>query len=404
MKRRDFLQLTALGTLGLTACPLSMEHGVWNPCVHPPNYGRLGRDLIAAAFDGLDHSKIWDVHAHLVGVGDADTGAWTNPDMASAAHPLQMLQRRFYMNAACVEGEVPLDFAYLRRLNELHGELPHGAKLMLLAFDVWHDPDGTRRQEMTTFYLPNDYARRVAWSWPERYEWICSIHPYRTDCVEELDLCVERGARAVKWLAPAMGIDPASPDCDRFYERCAHHGIPILSHAGAERAVESHLEDVGNPLRLRRALEHGVRVIVAHCASLGDGVDLDVGPDGPSVSNFDLFARLMDEPRWEGQLVGEISALTQNNRAPALRAVIERTDWHGRLLNGSDYPLPGVFPIFSPRNFVSDGLLTSREAAGLGAIRESNPLLFDFVLKRPLRVGDSRFADSVFETRDFFAG
>lgn len=402
MKRRDFLGVLGAGALGLTACPLSMEHGVWNPCLDPPETSKLSRELVAAAFEDIDPATIWDVHAHLVGVGDGDTGAWTNPEMESPAHPFQMLQKRFYMNAACVEGQKPLDLAFLRRLNALHDQLPTGVKFMLLAFDVWHDEDGTRRQEKTTFYLPNQYARRVAWSWPDRYEWICSIHPYRLDCVEELDHCVRLGARAVKWLPPAMGIDPASPLCDRFYERCAHHGIPILSHAGAERAVESHLPDVGNPLRLRRPLEHGVKIIVAHCASLGDGIDLDVGPDGPSLANFDLFARMMDEPQYEGQLFGEISALTQNNRADALHAVIERQEWHPRLLNGSDYPLPGVFPIFSPRNLVYADHITGREAAGLGDLRESNPWLFDFVLKRHLRVGDKKFLPEVFQTRRFF--
>ncbi len=39
----------------------------------------------------------------------------------------------------------------------------------------------------------------------------------------------------------------------------------------------------------------------------------------------------------------------------------------------------------------------------LAAIREHNPLLFDFTLKRHLRAGGKRFAPRVFETRPFFA-
>ncbi len=42
-------------------------------------------------------------------------------------------------------------------------------------------------------------------------------------------------------------------------------------------------------------------------------------------------------------------------------------------------------------------------AAVLAAIREHNPLLFDFVLKRHLRAGNRRFPAGVFETRTFFA-
>ena len=78
--------------------------------------------------------------------------------------------------------------------------------------------------------------------------------------------------------------------------------------------------------------------------------------------------------------------MTQIDRAgPALARVIEREDWHPRLLNGSDYPLPGVMPIFSVDYLVSLGLVQESAAPVLKEIRAHNPLLFDFVLKRHLR-------------------
>ena len=201
-----------------------------------------------------------------------------------------------------------------------------------------------------------------------------------------------------------MNIDPASPSCDAFYEALARLGLPLLCHAGDELAV--HVPDaqrLGNPLRLRRALEHGVRVIVAHCASLGDGEDLDAGPDAPRRSNFELFARMMDESRYEGLLYGDVSAMTQLNRiGPALDTVLERDDWHHRLLNGSDYPLPGVFPLFSMTTMENHGYIDNKEAETLRAIRPHNPLLFDFLLTRTIRHGGKRFAPSVFETRRIF--
>ena len=52
---------------------------------------------------------------------------------------------------------------------------------------------------------------------PRDFEWVASIHPYRTDALEALEQAKRDGARAVKWLPSAMGIDPASPRCDRFY-------------------------------------------------------------------------------------------------------------------------------------------------------------------------------------------
>ena len=145
-----------------------------------------------------------------------------------------------------------------------------------------------------------------------------------------------------------MGIDPSSPRYDAFYEAMARLNIPLLSHAGGEVALPSHVtQDVNNPLRLRRALDHGVRVIVAHCASLGSDIDLDKGLGGVRVKSFDLFTRMMEEPRYENLLFGDVSVITQTNRlGTLLTTVLTRNDWHPRLLNGSDYPLPGCCAYF----------------------------------------------------------
>jgi mannonate dehydratase len=192
-------------------------------------------------------------------------------------------------------------------------------------------------------------------------------------------------------------------------ERCAtalaRLGVPLVSHAGHEAAVSiGGPQAYGNPLRLRRALDHGERVVVAHCASLGTDRDLDRGPDGPFVPSFELFARMMREPRDAGRLFGDISAMTQRNRVGApLRAVIERSDWHERLLHGSDYPLPGIMPLVSLYELASQGFITDRVGAVLERVREHNPLLFDLSFKRHLRSNGKRLPAAAFETRAFFA-
>jgi mannonate dehydratase len=136
---------------------------------------------------------------------------------------------------------------------------------------------------------------------------------------------------------------------------------------------------------------------------MGQDRDLDKGEGGPLVDSFELFARMMDEPRWQGRLFGDVSAMTQINRAgPALARTLERDDWHARLLNGSDYPLPGVMPIFSVDYLVTLGLVERTAATVLKEIRAHNPLLFDFVLKRHLRSNGKGFPKEVFETRAFF--
>jgi mannonate dehydratase len=148
-------------------------------------------------------------------------------------------------------------------------------------------------------------------------------------------------------------------------------------------------------------LDAGVRVVVAHCASMGEDRDLDKGGNGPYVESFSLFTRIFET--YAQHCYGDISAMTQVNRAgPLLAKVIERSDWHARLLNGSDYPLPGVMPIFSVDYLVSLGLLKEGLAPILKEIRLHNPLLFDFVLKRHLQSNNKMLSASVFETRMFF--
>jgi mannonate dehydratase len=107
--------------------------------------------------------------------------------------------------------------------------------------------------------------------------------------------------------------------------------------------------------------------------------------------------------KYEKNCYGDISAMTQRNRAgPSLVRVIETAEWHSRLLNGSDYPLPGLMPVFSVDYLVSLKLLPESAAPVLKEIRLHNPLLFDFVAKRTLRSNGKAFSARVFETRGFF--
>jgi predicted TIM-barrel fold metal-dependent hydrolase len=380
---------------------------LWNPCLASLPRRLAEHALVKAAWQGIDATQLWDAHAHLIGTGDAGSGVVVSPEMESLLNPAQYARRLFFLNAGCAhEAPGSVDRAYVERMHNLVDGLRPGAKLLLFAFDRAHDERGAVRWERTGFYVPDAYARDTARASPRYFEWAASVHPYRADCVAALERAKREGARAVKWLPAAMGMDPASPQCDRFYAALARLELPLITHAGLERAVlGTDEQNLGNPLRLRRALDAGVRVVVAHCASMGQDRDLDEGAHGPFVDSFELFARLMDEPRYARLLYGDISALTQVNRAGAtLARVLEREDWHARLLNGSDYPLPGLMPIYSVELIVSLGLLEPAAARVLSEIRQHNPLLFDFVLKRSLRSGGKAFARRVFETRRFFEG
>lgn len=406
--RRRWLRAgLAAGTLvaGGSVAMLFAQPRLFNPCLSDLPDELAHHPLVAAAWAELDPALVWDCHAHLAGTGDGGHGIEMSPEMLSPLNPLQYLQRLFYLNAGCVH-EAPgrVDDSYVERLHNLSAGMAPGYKTMLFAFDRAHAEDGTPLPEHSALYVPDAHARDVARAAPERFEWVCSIHPWRADALDALAQAAAEGARAVKWLPPAQGIDPDSPACERYYRKLAELDLPLITHVGEERAMHgAGRPEWGNPLRLRRALDHGVRVVMAHCATLGEDVDTDRGEAGPRVPSFTLFDRMMGEERHKNVLFGDISAIIlRNRRLEVLRTVIERSDWHPRLLYGTDYPLPGIMPLISPAALARAQMLDESAVAVLEAIRAHNPLLFTFVLKRHLTSSGRRLPATVFETRRFF--
>jgi uncharacterized protein len=358
-------------------------------------------DLIKRAFADIDPDRLIDHHTHVAGLGTRGANAFVNPKMRSWAHPFHHLKFKVYLSAAGVEDVDQADAQLIQRLVDLITHFGQHGKHRLLAFDKNYRPDGSENLEKTEFYVSNEYVFDLADQYPDLFVPNISVNPYRSDAIQELQKGADRGARIVKWLPNAMGIDPSDPRCDSFYQKMKELDLVLLSHGGEEKAVEAREDQkLGNPLLLRRALDHGVRVIVAHCAGLGDNVDLD-SADNQTVPNFDLFMRLMDEKRYEGLLFGEISAMTQFNRVgKPLTTVLRREDLHERLLNGSDYPLPAINVLIRTRTLVKAGYINADERVSLNEIYDYNPLLFDFVLKRTMRLPgtDKRLPAAVFMT------
>jgi hypothetical protein len=67
-------------------------------------------------------------------------------------------------------------------------------------------------------------------------------------------------------------------------------------------------------------------------------------------------------------------------------------------VNGSDYPLPAINSLIRTGAMVKQGYITAEERAHLNEIYDYNPLQFDFVLKRAIRIPgtDQRFPASIF--------
>lgn len=379
--------------------------GVNNPCRGALPDALARHQLVRAAFDGIDAAALWDVHAHLLGTGDSGSGCTVHPSMSQWWRPVEVLRRRAILNAACVGPDATsVDRAYVERLLTLTADFPSGARWLLFAFDNAHADDGAPQADSTTFHVPDHYAREVCAAHADRFGFVASIHPYAADAIERLNRVIAAGALAVKWLPSAMNIDPRDPRCRPFYDRLAATRVPLIVHFGEEMAVPGAGRDAfGNPLLARGMLEAGVRVVMAHCASLGHATDIDK-PSAPRIPAFDLFARLMDERAHDKLLLGDLSAVFQINRKTTIaRTLLEREDWHARLLHGSDYPLPGIPVLTRPQRLADAGLLDAAAVPVLLQIREHNPLLFDFVLKRSLRAGTRALPSAVFETRRHFA-
>ena len=370
-----------------------------NPCRGALPRELAQHDIVLAAFAGIDATQLVDVHAHLLGTGDSGSGCSVHPSMHQWWHPVEVLRRKAILNAACVDASAPsVDRLYIERLQALTQDFPAGARWWLFAFDHACDNAGREHADWSTFHVPDAYAQQVAAQQTQRFDWVASIHPYRADAIARLQSAAARGARAVKWLPSATNIDPADRRCAAFYDVLAQARLPLIVHCGEEKAVPgAGREAYGNPLLLRGALARGVRIVVAHAASLGEAVDTDKR-SAPRVHAFDLFSRLMDERANDALLMADISAVFQRNRrAEVWQRVLRSEHWHARLLHGSDYPLPGVLPLFAPQKIADAGLLDAADVAPLLRLREHNALLFDFVLKRRLRLGTQRLPASIFE-------
>jgi predicted TIM-barrel fold metal-dependent hydrolase len=386
--------LWAAAAVGLQFAGGAFDH---EPSEMDEGLSSEARRLLASAFEDVLPEDLLDYHVHIIGLGTNGTGTWLHPKMLSWTDPVSRVKALTYLSGSDVRNPENADEQYVARLLDLASSL-RGGRMLLLAFDYRHDADGNPDLEHSELYTPNEYVYDLARSYPAMFIPAISVHPHRADAVDTLHEWADRGVRFVKWLPNAMGIDASSPRHDDYYRAMAARKMVLLTHVGEEHAIDAEEDQkLGNPLLFRRPLDLGVTVVMAHAASLGSNEDFD--HPGEDALNFELFLRLMDEPRYEGRLYGEISALTQVNRLPGpLVELLGRPDLHDRLVNGSDYPLPAINILFQTRALVRYGLLTAAEREALNEIYDYNPLLFDYVVKRTIRDPESgrRFPASVF--------
>jgi uncharacterized protein len=381
----------ALAALGLSSVGLvGLRCGIprWLRRDEPQPLTPDEQAFVDERMQGVDTSRLWDVHCHLVGRG-VGSDCRVSDELTSRFHPWKNLQFDVYAAAAglAVDEHTP-DSHYVDRLVRMQQLTNPDGRLVLLAFDRFVDEDGNEDAARSELFTSNQYSHDVAKAHPQEFVAGCSVHPYRRDAVDRLQQAAAAGARICKWLPNAMGIDPASPRCVPFYAALKELGMPLLTHTGDESAVDARdMNAWGDPQRLQPALRMGVHVVAAHVATTG------VCGDVACVQS------VLDLMRAHANLWADLSAVTQTNRMQHLPLLLEAGDVHPRLLHGSDYPLPAIDPLISTRQLVRAELLDATDRAWCNRIFDKNPLLFDLVLKRCLRTHNgARFSNACFET------
>ena len=269
---------------------------------------------------------------------------------------------------------------------------------MLLAFDRYHREDGTADERRSEFYVPNDFVLSVSAEHADVFRPAVSIHPYRADAVLQLRRCRELGARLVKWLPNSQGMDPLSPRCDPFYDALREAGMVLLCHTGKERALR---ETAGEEPGTRSGC---AARSTAACASSWPTARTSGDPrPRPPGGRASVEPRPLPpgprRPPVPRLAFADLSAITLAERLPRpLATMLARADLSDRLLDGTDYPIPGIRIALRLGAVARHGFLPREEIPALAGIRRRNPLLFDFALKRLLRHPETgtRFPARVF--------
>jgi mannonate dehydratase len=277
------------------------------------------------------NQPIIDVHVHFGAPSDTKSGCYWSEEFESTLAYLMMklITKNLFRKMTLKRVQKHL----LRAINGAKNV----DKVVLLALDEVYDTDGNRHRNRTHLYVPNSYIVELKKE-NERILFGCSVHPFRPDWEEELDYCLENGAVLCKWISSSQQIDPSNELCEKFYHKLAQHQLPLLFHAGPEYAIptsDDSYNRLNNPKYIRRALDIGVPVILAHCSLPYFGA-LDFGYQDDKEDFFKLFAEL---PEHNWKLYADLSAITTPLRSFYIDDIIKKIP-HDRLLLGSDYPIP----------------------------------------------------------------
>ncbi len=264
-----------------------------------------------------------DGHVHFVGDGSNGSGSWLRCStlLDRIVEPVVKAQAGILKSSR----QLGVDQAYEERLIGLIDSSSHDA-VILLAMDYPYDQSGHCLKGKAKFYVPNDHVLGLA----KKYSQIipaCSIHPARTDAIEELERCEEKGAKVLKLLPNCHNVDCSDIQYQPFWEKLSKLGMPFLAHTGGEFSVPVLNAKFADPRILRLPLECGVKVIAAHGAGKSGIFDPDYTAD---------LLKMMDQ---FPSLFTDNSALASPNRWHTIKHLLD-PKIQSRVIHGSDFPIP----------------------------------------------------------------
>lgn len=318
----------------------------------------------------IDPGRVTDVHCHVGLLGD------THPEWGQMS---TWYRNQPVFKAMMLYGRMEADEASDATLRAATEEAICNSRLghvVCLAIDPVYDVDGRRREDLSHFWVDNDYILDLQRTVGEKVLLGASVHPYDPAFQERVRHYVDRGAVLLKWLPSAQRFDLAHPKVRAALEFLATarrgRALPLLLHVGPEYAIPSsdpqaasydYLSwDWRDALRnrlvtsghrvyqpktqaihanLRAGLDAGAVIIFAHCglpyyARTRLGRFIEHG-ELRTIRRY-LQDYPADAPRQRGRCYTDVSALVTPFRRSYFDEIRQLPP--GSLLFGSDFPTP----------------------------------------------------------------
>lgn len=302
-----------------------------------------------------------DIHFHVVGnetdLEAASRGDAIFYDQDDNEHPVTWVTSRLvkaelerYAESLGLGHEVNTAtyFGMVRKTLESSQEV---GKAVLLALDGVYNEQGEVEPIKTDMWVPNRFLAREIKRANEilsnegfiakRFLLGASVHPFRRDWSERLDEAVELGAVLVKLIPSVLNLDLGRVP-KAYWQKLVSLKLPLLLHVGAEYAFPEGRRhpELDHIDKMDHALNEGVTVIAAHCASRCLAGDPDFITE--------LAEKMATRNRGSTvQLWTDTSAMCMFSRARTLKRAIARIPQEF-MLHGSDFPVEASAGAFHP--------------------------------------------------------